>query len=86
MWSRMNLPWVWIVAIVIMALGYGTADVVVNRLGWRFEDAFGHPADASNSFLAYLIVSALVWKLVATIALFTWVAVSGSRHPETAER
>lgn len=71
MWERMKEPWLIKFTIITLIGSGGLAQFFVNVLGWRYTDWTGinsQPFDASSSVLAYTVMGALGWPLLALAA------------------
>lgn len=75
MWKRMAESWVWIAAVVDLAVSLGVAQLLVH-FGVRWSYMAEQPLDASSSILGFTVLFGLLLPLVA---LFLGAALVSSR-------
>ena len=75
MWKRMTEGWIWIAAILDLAVSFGLAQLLVH-FGWRWSYMMNQPLDASNSILGYAVMFGVFLPI---IALFGGAMIAGSR-------
>lgn len=64
MWNRMTEGWVWIVAVIDLAVSIGVAQLLVH-FGVRWSYMMEQPLDASNSVLGFTMLFGLLLPIVA---------------------
>lgn len=66
MWKRMTEGWVWIAAVIDLAVSIGLAQLLVH-FGVRWSYMMEQPLDASNSVLGLTVLFGLLLPLVALL-------------------
>lgn len=66
MWKRMTEGWVWIAAVIDLAVSIGLAQFLVH-FGVRWSYMLERPLDASNSVLGLTVLFGLLLPLVALL-------------------
>jgi hypothetical protein len=66
MWQKMTEGWIWVVAVMDLALSFGVAQLLVHY-GWRYGYMLDQPLDASNSVFGYALMFGVTLPVVAFV-------------------
>lgn len=66
MWNRMTEGWLWIAAVIDLAVSIGLAQLLVH-FGVRWSYMAEQPLDASNSVLGFTVLFGLLLPIVALL-------------------
>ncbi len=69
MLERMMEKWVLVTALLTTVFSWGTSWLFVSKLGWRYEGLLGNTFSDSESFMAYMTFSGLLYSLVIPVLL-----------------
>ena len=64
MWTKMTEGWLWVVALVDMALAFGLAHLLVRFCGWRWSYLTDVPLDASMSIVGFAVVLGILLPII----------------------
>lgn len=79
MLKKMNETWVWVAALVAMAISGLIARLLVEGLGWRWTYLVAAPLDASSSILSYWLMVGAVSPIVLLFgAVMLWSSLKGT--------
>lgn len=72
MLEKMMKKWVVITALLTTVFSWATSWILVSTLGWRYEGLLGNTFSESESFVAYMVFSGLLYSIAIPLAFAFW--------------
>lgn len=69
MLEKMMEKWVLVTALLTTVFSWGTSWILVSKLGWRYEGLLGNTFSQSESFVACMVFSGLIYSIAIPVAL-----------------
>lgn len=69
MLEKMMEKWVLVTALLTTVFSWSISWILVSKLGWRYEGLLGNTFSQSESFVAYMVFSGLIYSIAIPVAL-----------------